>query len=317
MKKLATFILIFIPAVNSMACDVCGCKLGGLYFGILPQFNTHFIGIRYSHATFKASLNYNSEYLEDEFSTDTYQRIDLMGRYSITEKLQINFLLPYMRNNMDGSHQNVTSHGMGDPMILVYFNPFNTGGETVRKWKHALLVGGGLKLPIGDYKKEDNGEIINRNFQLGSGSLDYVLSANYTLRYQNWGVNLESSYKINTANSLDYEFGNQANISGYLFNYVQTPQVSFLPYGGLFFETAGKHMDGRIEQVNTGGSATFATVGTQVFRNSFTLTMQYQHPVSQSFNSDHIATIEAGDRFTVGLLFNFSLKQKFEMPMED
>ena len=254
MKKLAFLLLVLPFTFESMACDVCGCKLGGLYFGILPQFNTHFIGLRYSHATFKASMNYNSEYLEDEFSTDTYQRIDLMGRVSITEKLQINFLVPYMRNNMDGSHQKVTSDGLGDPMVLVYFNPFNTGNEIVKDWKHALLVGGGVKLPVGEYEKEDNGEIINRNFQLGSGSLDYVLSANYTLRYQDWGINLESSYKINTANSRDYEFGNQANISGYLFNYLQTPQVSFLPYGGVFVETAGKHMDGKIEQVNTGGT---------------------------------------------------------------
>ncbi len=309
MKKLSILSLILFATLRSMACDVCGCKLGGLYFGILPQYNTHFIGVRYGHASFKASMLHNSEYLDDEFSHDTYQRIDVMGRYSLSKKFQINFLLPYMHNRMDGSHQKVTSTGIGDPMVLVYYNPFNTGEVLLKNWKHALLIGGGLKLPLGDDKKVDNGKIINRNFQLGSGSLDFLLSANYTLRYNNWGINLESAYKINTANELNYRFGNQMNTSGYLFYYWQTDQVSFLPYTGLYFETAGKHLDGKVRQNNTGGSALFGTMGLQIFRNNFTLNFQYQHPATQNYNSDHIATIEAEERFTVGFLFNFSLKE--------
>ncbi len=317
MKKMIILTFVLLASLKGMACDVCGCKLGGLYFGILPQYNTHFIGVRYSQATFRSSLQYNSDYLEDESSQDTYQRIDLMGRYSLSKKFQLNFLLPYMQNNMEGTHQDVTSSGIGDPVVLVYYNPVNTGEVLFKRWKQSLLVGGGLKLPLGAYRKEDGGKIINRNFQLGSGSLDYLLSANYTLRYKEWGINLESSYKFNTSNKLGYKFGNQLNASSYLFYYVQTPQVSFVPYAGVFFEKAGTHLDGKITQANTGGSATFGTLGTQVFRNNLTLTLQYQHPMAQHYRTDRVSTIETGSRFTVGLLFNFSLKKEAMMPINN
>ncbi|MDX2303376.1 MAG: hypothetical protein NW226_11280 [Microscillaceae bacterium] len=311
MKKILVlcFILTFFSQ-SGQACDICGCRLGGIYFGILPGFNYHFVGLRYSHATFNASLKYNSEYNQDEFSEDTYQRYDLLGRYSIHAKLQISFMVPYLVNQMNGSHQNVRSTGLGDPMLLLYYTPFNTSDQVQKDWKHSLMIGGGLKFPLGEFKKEDQGELINRNFQLGSGSLDYLLSLNYTLRYKNLGLNVESSYKLNSRNNENYLFGNQMNTSGYLIYWFEKPQISFLPYLGAYYERAGMHQDGKIDQVNTGGSALFGSVGLQSFYNNLNINILYQHPIAQNFNVEEIAHIETGARFTVGMLYTFTFKKK-------
>ena len=50
---LGTFIFIsFSSSLN--ACDVCGCAVSGHQFGILPQFQKHFAGIRYGYRSFKS-----------------------------------------------------------------------------------------------------------------------------------------------------------------------------------------------------------------------------------------------------------------------
>ena len=38
--------------------------------------------------------------------------------------------------------------------------------------------------------------------------------------------------------------------------------------------------------------------------------MNFQTPVQQRFNSDQIAKIEANERFSVGLIYNFSFQKK-------
>lgn len=306
MPRLYLFLILFSGScLVAQACDVCGCRLGGLSYGILPQHFQHLVGVKYSYAHFYAEMDHDSEYFGDEYSDDTYQRIDLMGRVSLLPRLQLNVQLPYLINEMDGSHQKVSSQGIGDPVVMAYFTPFNTGKETT-DWKHSLLVGGGVKLPLGDDQKQDGGEIINRNFQLGSGSLDWLLSGNYTVSYLDWGLNLEASYKMNGTNKEDYRFGNQFNTSGYLFRYFEAVAIGYLPFAGLYYESSERHQERQVSQVNTGGTALFATMGAQLYWKQFSLSVDYQLPLAQSFNSDNISTIETKTRFSVGLLFSIS-----------
>ena len=211
---------------------------------------------------------------------------------------------------MEGSERSVKSSGLGDPMALLFYNVFNNGAKTSALWKHSLLIGAGLKLPVGDYEKESDGILVNRNFQLGSGSLDYLFSMNYTLRRNAFGFNAESSFKLNTSNKYDYRFGNQFNSSGYFFYLFKNDKLSMLPYTGVFFESANKHFDGQVEMQNTGGYGLFATFGGQLYLGQFSVNVQYQHPISQGFNAEQIATIKAQERFSIGLLYNFSTKSK-------
>jgi hypothetical protein len=184
MKKISlVFLLTVVLLQPTLACDVCGCSLGGNYFGILPQFNKNFVGLRWSQAKFHSYI-YGGAVLPAQYSNDTYNKVELWGRYYVNEKLQVFGFIPYAYNNMNGSDQVVSAHGLGDVTLMANYLIINTGGDRTRLFKHSLMAGGGIKLPTGDFKLEDKGKIINRNFQMGTGSVDFLISAVYTVRYE-------------------------------------------------------------------------------------------------------------------------------------
>ncbi len=319
-KSLLILFLLFCSIAN--ACDVCGCQLGGLYFGIMPHFNSHYVGIRYSQARFNASIMYNNDLLEDEFSNDLFTKTEILGRISLSKRVQLNATIPYIYNTMEGSHQTLAFSGIGDPSVLLYFNPLtkSTSNEMITfskgtKWQHSLLLGGGVKLPLGKFNRLDQGEVVNRNFQVGSGSTDFILSANYTATYNKYGLNVESAYKINTENSEGYQFGNQYNVMGNIFYWITTPEVSIIPMAGVIYEQGETHLDNEILQVNTGGNATLGSVGVQLFRNQFAFAASFQTPISQNYNSDAISNITSKNRLSIGVTYNFTVRTKGMIPI--
>lgn len=306
MKKIFILLVITLSFISqAFACDVCGCSLGGGYYGILPQFNKNFIGLRWSQARFHAYMNHDSQYLDEEYSHDTYRKLELWGRYYINKHFQVYGFVPYAVNTMNGTEQTVKINGLGDITVLANYLLINTGESKTARFKHTLLTGAGVKLPTGTYDAEDNGLIINRNFQLGTGSTDFIISAMYSLRYQKVGLNSETGYKINTRNSQDYLFGNQFHASTQFFVWQNVKAFKFLPNVGLYYEQAAKHQDGQVIQPNTGGSALLATAGMETYFKSFSLGFTYNRPIEQSYNSDEISEITSKDRFSVAVTYSF------------
>jgi len=305
MKTYKSILLVLLFSVPVWCCDVCGCKLGGLSMGVTPQSDANYIGFRYNMAQFDASIKYNSEFFQDEFSSDTFQRFDLFGKFNLMRNLQLNIMVPYLVNNMDGNLQKVDFKGIGDPLIQLFYNVVNTGMNPGRSVNHSFLVGAGIKLPLGSSDQRDNEELINRNFQLGTGSVDYQLSAMYTLRLGSYGIASEAGYRINTANSDGYEFSDQSNMSMNLFFLYESPQIGLMPYTGIYYEYADTHTDNGIIQVNTGGNALLANLGLQIYLQQITMSIGTQVPISQSYNTDQFATIESGSRLSVDMLYQF------------
>ncbi|MBX2915813.1 MAG: hypothetical protein KF856_11145 [Cyclobacteriaceae bacterium] len=298
-------LLLLLASTNTHACDVCGCSLGGNYFGILPQFNKNFVGLRWSQAKFYAHMNHDSQYLGEEYSNDTYNKVELWGRFYVSKRIQVFAFVPYSFNNMNGTEQKIKTHGLGDITLLSNIMLLNTGESKTSKFKHTLMAGGGIKLPTGKNNLEDGGLLVNPNFQLGTGSVDFLLSTVYTIRYQKVGFNTEAGYKINTRNNNDYRFGNQFNLSGQFFYWQNVKAFSFLPNAGLHYETAQKHKAGNIEQPNTGGSAVLFTTGIETYSKNFSLGVNYKHPLVQNYNSDAVSSIESRQRWIVSLTYNF------------
>lgn len=291
---------------GAKACDICGCSLGGNYFGILPLYNKNFIGLRWSPAKFHFYI-LPSQYLAAQQSNDTYTKMELWGRYYVTKRLQPFAFIPYAYNNMNGTDQIVSASGQGDINIMANYLVFNTD-ESKSDFKHTLIAGGGVKLPTGKFKLEDKGKIINRNFQMGTGSLDFNLNAEYTLRYKKTGINLESGYKINTRNSHDYLFGNQYHGSAQLFFWQSVGMFSFLPHAGVNFEQAATHKEGNIIQTNTGGNAWLGSAGLDIYLSRFTVGLNVQQPIVQHYNSDVTVDITSKNRLTFSLTYNFLIK---------
>jgi hypothetical protein len=293
---------------DTKACDACGCALGGFNFGLVPQEESHFIGLKYSQARFYAEMVHGAA--GKEFSHDRYQRLDLMGRVAISERLQLNLIAPFMRNHMNGSHEKERLNGMGDPMAILNYKLINQKGNPMEKWLHNLWVGGGLKAPLASFTFSQTEQLINPSFQLGSGSWDMFSMVNYTAMRNRLGLNLESAFKYNTSNSQDYRFGNQWNIQGNLFYVPKTEKVQWVPMAGFYHEYGGVHTFEGFDQVNSGGRATMAQVGLQVQFGNLMLHGNYQQPISQSFNSDHHVDIEAHGRFSLTVITFFGRSSK-------
>jgi hypothetical protein len=304
--KIILFLLIFLRIVNqSIACDVCGCSLGGYYMGILPQFNKNFIGLRWSQNKYYAYMDHQSQYLKPEYSNDTYNKIEIWSRFYVGKRWQVFAFVPYSINHMDGSEQKVWAKGIGDISILANYIILNTGNEADQKFKHTLTAGGGIKLPTGNFKQEQNGLLVNPNFQLGTGSVDFLMSAIYTVRYTKLGLNAEGGYKYNLANSNDYKMGNQWHVSSQLFYWQKIKTVSFLPNAGLLFEQGEKNKDGRVLQTNTGGNTLLVTAGLEIYYKKFTVGFNFKKPIHQNLNSDAVADIQARNRIATTLTYNF------------
>jgi len=306
MKKIL-FIFLFLVALgyNIRACDVCGCSLGGGYYGILPQFSKSFVGLRWSQAKFYAYMNHQSEYLQEERSNDTYNKVELWGRFYVGERLQIFAFVPYSYNTMRGTEQNVTTSGLADITLIANYLLINTGEDSTKMFRHTLSAGAGVKLPTGKSNMMDKGALVNPNFQMGTGSTDFLVSAIYTVRYMKVGSNFEAGYKINTANADEYRFGNQFHASYQFFYWQNLKPFTFLPNAGLYYEQADHHKDGAAIQTNTGGSALLLSAGLETYISQFTIGFNYKHPLNQHYNSDSIADIQSKDRFMVAFTFNF------------
>ncbi|MEO7992397.1 MAG: hypothetical protein ABI663_22795, partial [Chryseolinea sp.] len=182
MKRNIIFITLISFAISNQAkaCEVCGCSLGGYYMGILPQFNKNFIGLRWSQNKYYAYVNHQSQGTEPEYSNDTFNKIELWGRFYVSKKWQVFAFVPFSFNHMKGNEDNVWAKGLGDITVIANYIILNTGEQTEQKFKHTLTAGGGIKLPTGNYKQEVDGLLINPNFQLGTGSTDFLLSTIYT-----------------------------------------------------------------------------------------------------------------------------------------
>jgi hypothetical protein len=250
-------------------------------------------------------MNHQSEYLHEEYSNDTYNKVELWGRFYVNKKVQIFAFVPYSFNTMAGTEQNVSANGLADISVAVNYLLLNTGEDSSRMFKHTLSAGLGVKLPTGKNDLQDKGDFVNPNFQMGTGSTDFLLSTIYTARYGKIGSNLEMGYKFNTRNTNDYLFGNQFHGSYRFFYWQSIKPFTFLPNVGVYYEQADNHKDGNIIQTNTGGDAWFASAGLETYISQFTFGFNYQHPFVQNYNSDDIADIQGKDRFTVTLTFNF------------
>lgn len=301
-----TFIIAFLSlAVHSLrACDVCGCGVSASFFGTLPSGNNHFLGLRYGYSTFDASVNYNSDLIEDEYSHDTFHRTELIGRFSIAKQLMLASNIPYLVNRAEGYPDNHSVQGIGDASVLLYFKP--DLNKELKLTKHMLFLGAGVELPLGEHKSASDGQTINRNFQLGSGSYDFLFSGNYTFRKNNLGLNLESSVKLNTQAKDGYHFGSQysLNLSGLY--YMEMDKFSLIGFLGSYFESSGAHDQHGVTQTNTGGSALFTTTGVQIFTRKFTFNGQYQWPLLQAYETDRYSNISSNNRFSVGVFYNFT-----------
>jgi hypothetical protein len=304
-KKLFVITLVALGFCDGVkACAICGCGAGNYYLGVMPQFSKNFIGLRYRSYSFTSHVGQG--YNPYEATNETFQSAELWTRFYVTNRIQlISFVNFNFNRQLDGG---VTKEiqGIGDIPLLVNYNLINTSNEPLsekRILNHSLFLGGGIKLPVGKYRySEDPKAVANANFQLGTGSIDFIITSLYTLRYRRFGLSLDANYKINTANSNQYRFGNRLSGTSSLFYVQQIKNVGVMPNAGFYFEDSALNKQYGLNIENTGGSALFASVGLESYYKKISIGFNFQKPIEQQLADNHSI---AHNRATIHMSFLF------------
>ena len=309
MKKLLITLSLIIAFQSSQACDICGCGVGGNYIGLLPDFTKRFVGLRYQFNRLTTQLDINGN--RTALSTDEkYQTMELWGAWNIGQKWRVLALVPYNFNEKytEGSDLLRKKNGIGDITLNGYYKLFDQSNPTANNKLvvQSLWVGMGVKLPTGAYDvaEQQNATATNPNmFQLGTGSLDFIPSLMYDVRIQDFGINANASYKINTENKDDYRYGNKiaANASAY-YKIALGANSRLAPNAGISFENQQKDHAMGFKVEETGGHILNASMGLEANFNRISVGASFQTPIQQELGRGRI---DAGNRLLTHVSFSF------------
>lgn len=286
-KWLRAFITCLLAAVHAgslFACDACGCAVNANYFGILPQFRQHFIGVRYMSNSFNATQVPSLFDAQNPKYTELLQRAELYGRYYPTNRLQLFAFIPYQYNTRNDGGVITENYGLSDISALVNYIVVNTGDSGMLSWRNTLSIGGGVKLPTGRFSSS-----APASQQTGSGTIDYLLNAIYTLRYKKAGVNIDANVRLNSSGK-SYAYGNRYTSSTRFFYWHKYKAVSLLPHTGLLVEYGDKDVKNNIIQKYTGGNGIYSATGADVYFRKMSIGASVTVPVKEQLNAGYAST---------------------------
>lgn len=304
-KIISLTLLASAMVIAAYACDVCGSAAGNQFLGILPQHRQHFIGLQYQYSSFESNHPSLFDGKPDEHSQDHYQTLQAWGRFSLGKHWQVFGFVPYRFNEQLSNGVRTRTSGLGDISFLV--NRVLIRENEQARWQHQLLAGGGLKLPTGAYtgiRAQDKLGI--PNMQPGSGSWDFMVNTNYTVRRGKLGLNLDAAYTITLPNREDYKYGNRLN-AGLLGFYTlkAADKLSLMPMAGFRYEYALHDYDNYARKwlnEQSGGYMAFASVGLQSYYRQWGLRLTYHLPVDQHYGNGYV---RADGKLDAGVLFLF------------
>lgn len=286
-----------------MACDICGCGVGSYYTGILPEFNKTIVGLRYRYNSMLTHIapGGNVSYLTTK---ERFNTIDAWAGWTVTRRIRLMAYLPFNFNEQVNQGTSIKHSGIGDVGLQGFYELFDHRGATGKNFiSQSLWLGGGLKLPTGDYQssqKDETGQSAN-TFQLGTGSLDFTLNMAYDFRIRDFGINTTASYKINTVNREGYQYGNKLSTVLQAYYKVRVMnKFTVAPNAGLGYESAAKDYDNKLLADVSGGNILLYGIGSELTAGRIAAGFSYQSPLSQ-----HLAkgSIRANNRLMVHVAF--------------
>lgn len=279
-------------------CDACGCSSNGGSMGFSSMFNNNFVGVRYFYQSYtsKDGIFNNSPWVNEDFNT-----VQAWARIPIVRRVQISALVPYHFHARERSTGDEAIKGLGDITVLAMF----TAAETMRDstiFTQKFQVGGGVKMPTGKYDLENNKGSINPGFQIGTGSWDYLVAAEYVLKKDKIGLNTMLTYTFKTENEKLYQFGNQFNYGATLFYLIEQQSLKMVPQLGIAGEVYESNHQYEQLVPDSAGDVVFGKLGFEVGRKDLSIGLNAMLPINQNLSN---GKVESNHRWSVNL--NYSL----------
>lgn len=305
MKQIICCIALWCVAATANACDVCGGAAGGQGLGILPMYYRNFAGLQYQYRSFNSVQEQVDENKSPGQSREYYNTVQVWGRVHVSKRVQLFAFLPYQFNRRSFGSTAYNYNGAGDVSVWANATVLKTEDDCDCNWRHMLVAGGGLKAPTGKYASHANDKADILNIMPGTGTWDFALNANYTLRYRKAGINTEASYTLTTADAESYKYGNKLTAALRGFYALQYGRFTILPQAGLRSDYSLHDYDNyKRKWLNeqSGGYILYATAGAQAYYGRVGLQVSYNKPVAQHYGGGNVKALQFADG---GLFFLF------------
>ncbi|MBK7181770.1 MAG: hypothetical protein IPH89_01930 [Bacteroidetes bacterium] len=334
MKQLLTLFGVLIFNI-SYACDFCGS-----FMGITPYDNQSSIAMLYRYKSYSGYFNanqngklfpntYKSSVINSNSNTsftnlkhgthgtvldstlsdrdyEVFTTAELRAKYFIHNRIEINGIVPFVMNSDRIKEQKQNIQGIGD---ITLFAAYHVISKTMtEKYQHRLIIGAGLKLPVGDYyQKNENNQRINFMLQPGTGSVDYLAYVYYVFGYKKIGFSFNSTYKINGENYYHEKIANSStNYLNVFFKFRQEKDFKIFPSIQGYYEYTEGLFINDVLQAGTTMNIANAGIGLDLFYKQFALNTSFQVPVYEQKINGNMAN---ACKLMVGLTFNFNQKK--------
>lgn len=312
MKK--TVLLTLCIALPNLIL-ACGCDMLIAYQGIMPTDYNGNIGFNMRQRYFKGAAQIHDHSDGSIHGHGQMNQLltnyELNYRFFLTRKVMLSGNLPVADYLLTSSKlgSNYRNTGMGDPFIILKYELISPSKSEDVKTKHRLLIGSGAKMPLGKYYQDisDNKPVDESllQLQIGTGSFDWIMNANYQLKHNNAGLQTDISYKKNFANMIGFTKGNQINAQASYFYQKRWSKSVFMPFIGALYE---KSINDKINQnilINSGGSNLYGNFGAEFFMKKISVYFNYQQLLNQALNGFQMKN---NLRFTLGINYNLTFK---------
>ena len=290
-------------ALRTSGCDVCGIFLNvqpndrSTQFGLLHRvrmlsrdFNAEGVSL------LKHGGNAHAETVQGPRAVrELIQAVELRADIRFRDRWALLVAMPTVNTYQSvNGYVHYDAYGLGDPFAILRYQLVNTKvtmADTTGRLVHRLLVGGGVKMPLGRSDVTYQGERLHPDAQPGTGSWDALISLEYALRIRRSGITFASVGRINTADTYGVRLGHTASTTAELFHLFPIgKRVQVVPSAGGYMEWAATDTDSGVDQPDTGGTTWYATGGLRTYWKKWMLTATYQKALAWNIGGDMTAT---------------------------
>ena len=306
----------------SRACDICGC-----FMGITPYDNQSGLSLMHRYRVFNGyrdqgqtprffpagarpffptPLNGDNGYVhnhaDDPTDFEAFRVLELRGKYFLARRVELNAFVPYVLNTSQINGRQLNAAGLGDVTVFAGYHlirAIETAGVQSR-----LIVGGGLKLPTGEYTRQNaQGRRYPLLNQVGTGTTDGFVYANYIGSFRSFGLSVNSSYRRSTENTFRNNLApSTATFASLFYRLPLGTSWQVYPSAQFFYEnTQGEMLEGQLTGEHAMNNALLGP-GLDIYYKNVSLNTSFQLPVYTA-ETDHPAS--AGRLvLSVGYSFN-------------
>ncbi|MCB0760489.1 MAG: hypothetical protein KDC12_03125 [Flavobacteriales bacterium] len=296
MKSIITGVLLLFGSVV-MACDHCG-----MYLNMRPNDFSHFVGIFYTSNVYEGlvpvttksmMLRHGDELVLPDFQGNTlrdrYQITELRARYSFNQKWFLWGRIPFVQNARYVNNELTQSaSGVGDPMLFVGHNLYNSRSADSTEVAQRLEWSVGVKFPLGATQLKYGNEYVDHDLQPGSGSYDFLLSANYMVFWKRIGLSNQVMYRWNGPNLGKYAFGNLLTDNLTFIGKLRANDWTIMPQAGISARWFSPDTDSGEILVNSGGTRYLWSAGMEINYKNVSIQGVYLQPIQEKLEGTQL-----------------------------